>query len=254
MKKTMCVFGNDSRVLYISDFFNKNGYSVYKSADDYGKCDYAILLPNCDKSCYDELINGRENATVFVPKTDENLVGKLSRKQIKCINYMKFADFVSYNSYLTANAIIEISKNKGAVLQESSCLVTGYGYMAKALAKMLLENKANVDICARKKELKRQIEDRGYSYVDIGLLHSKEMSKYSYIYNTVPAVIIDGKAIDNVSGNCMIFDLASKPGGVDFNYCRQKNITADIYPGLPGIFYPNEAGNAISRAIIKRIE
>ena len=37
MKKTMCVFGNDSRVLYISDFFNKNGYAVYKSADDYGK-------------------------------------------------------------------------------------------------------------------------------------------------------------------------------------------------------------------------
>jgi len=48
----------------------------------------------------------------------------------------------------------------------------------------------------------------------------------------------------------MIFDIASAPGGCDFEYCRENNIFAILSLGIPGKEYPMEAGRIIADVIL----
>jgi dipicolinate synthase subunit A len=82
-------------------------------------------------------------------------------------------------------------------------------------------------------------------------LSEVSMEKYSYIFNTVPALILTENLLDGFSDNVMIFDIASAPGGTDFAYCRQRGIYAVNSLGIPGKEYPREAGEIIARAILQ---
>ena len=53
--------------------------------------------------------------------------------------------------------------------------------------------------------------------------------------------------------NVMIFDIASSPGGVDFEYCKNNNIFTRHSLGIPGKLYPKEAGTIIAKAIVNKI-
>ncbi len=50
-----------------------------------------------------------------------------------------------------------------------------------------------------------------------------------------------------------IVDIASAPGGVDFDFCRQQNIRAKLCPGLPGIYAPQSSAEILFEAIVKSL-
>ena len=59
------------------------------------------------------------------------------------------------------------------------------------------------------------------------------MEKFDFIFNTIPAVILDGAKLNRIKKECLIIDLASKPGGVDFITARSMGVSVEWALGLP---------------------
>ena len=73
---------------------------------------------------------------------------------------------------------------------------------------------------------------------------------YDFIFNTVPAMILNRRMIENMNSAVCIFDIASAPGGVEFEAAEELGISAWLLPGLPGKYAPASSAEAIVRYLI----
>ena len=78
---------------------------------------------------------------------------------------------------------------------------------------------------ARKESDLAMIESFGYNKINMAELDIG-LEKYDFIFNTAPAMVLDKKRLDKIRKECVIIDLASKPGGVDFDVAKEKGIKA----------------------------
>jgi len=53
--------------------------------------------------------------------------------------------------------------------------------------------------------------------------------------------------LEKVARDAVIVDLASIPGGTDFEYAQMLGIKALLAPGLPGIVAPKTAGRILAQ-------
>ena len=72
---------------------------------------------------------------------------------------------------------------------------------------------------------------------------------YDLIVNTVPARVLDRTAREVLRPDCLIVDLASKPGGVDRGAAGELGLTVIWALSLPGKVAPVTAGGAIRDTI-----
>lgn len=249
---SICIVGQDKRLDAIEHFFYDLGYDIYRDMEDSDKHSLIIMPPPVNVDTVKNLKkNIKKGQILYGGAVNEAVFDYLTDCTI--YDYLKWADVVSANAYLTAKGIIKEAVEANAVFQEANCLVTGYGYCGKEIASELKKIFSNVDIAVRRKELKKEIEENYGQYIDINCLNKHNMKKYSYIFNTVPAMIFDKNVINSLATDAMIFDIASKPGGTDFLYCKEKNIYAINSLGIPGKEYPVEAGKIIANAIYEHI-
>jgi len=250
----VCIIGTDKRMDYVEKSFYDKGYDVYRTLDESDENSIIIFPPPVTEALYEKYEKFFKKGQLFfgggISKgADEKI------KQLTGIvyDYLKWEEVVAANAVLTAKGIIKEAIMEKAVFQEANCLVTGYGYCGKEIAKELKKHGSNVDIAVRRKELKKEIELYYDRCIDITSLNTYNLEKYSYIFNTVPAMILDKKILLLVSQNSMIFDIASKPGGTDFEYCKEKGIFAVNSLSIPGREFPEEAGNIIANGINEHI-
>ena len=59
-----------------------------------------------------------------------------------------------------------------------------------------------------------------------------------FLINTVPDRVIDESLIMILQKDAIIIDIASKPGGCDFEACKRYQINCTHALGLPGIYCP----------------
>lgn len=130
----------------------------------------------------------------------------------------------------------------------STVLVIGYGRVAKACAKLFRAVGADVTISARKLSALAEAEGAGYKAELITAL-AENISGYTIIINTVPAMILDEKLLGVMDKNSLIIDLASRPGGVDFETAAKLNRRVVWALGLPAKAAPMTAGEIIARTV-----
>lgn len=53
--------------------------------------------------------------------------------------------------------------------------------------------------------------------------------------------------LERVSKDAVIIDIASIPGGTDFEYAELLGIKAQLAPGLPGMVAPKSAGKILAQ-------
>ena len=73
---------------------------------------------------------------------------------------------------------------------------------------------------------------------------------FSLIINTVPAVILNEDILKEASAESLIIDLASKPGGVDFDTARRLGLKVVWALSLPGKVAPVSSGEIIASTIL----
>ncbi|MEG0570666.1 MAG: dipicolinate synthase subunit DpsA, partial [Oscillospiraceae bacterium] len=71
------------------------------------------------------------------------------------------------------------------------------------------------------------------------------IASQALVFNTVPAQILGEDVLRRVEKDCVLIDLASKPGGIDFEIAKKLNIKAIWALSLPGIVAPITAAQII---------
>ena len=192
--------------------------------------------------------------TVLIGKTDEKIERKLKDKNITYYDYFKCEEFSVKNAVPTAEGAVEIALREMPItLSCSNCLVTGYGRISKLLSSLLKSFGAHVTVSARKHSDIAWITAKGYDAHYISEL-SEHIHKYNVIFNTVPHKIFDKNLLCKISKDCLIIDLASKPGGVDFDEAQCLGLNVIWALSLPGKVAPVSAGEIITETILNIIK
>lgn len=247
--RNIIVFGHDPRMESVAGYFYHLGYDVYENPEEPVADACVITAPKLSEAEEDALCAYvTDDQILYHGLLSTASQQKLQEKGVTCHPYLQLETLVTENAQLTAQGILSIA-GRDAVLLESHCLVLGYGHCGKAIADALAKAGAHVDVAVRRKELKAEIEQQAYGYRNLAQWDHYTYDKYSYVFNTIPAMVLDAGHLQWFSPSILIYDIASSPGGTDFAYCKAHGIRADIYLGIPGKLYPKEAGTVIASGI-----
>ena len=158
------------------------------------------------------------------------------------------------NAVPTAEGALQLAmESTDRTLHGSRCLIIGYGRIGRLLADRLLSLGAEVTVSARKYGDLAWIEAWGCRGVQTGAL-TGQLERFDLIFNTAPALILDGTRLRETRKNCVIIDLASAPGGVDLEAAKPLGRRAIRAPGLPGKVAPRSAAAAIRDSVYHILE
>lgn len=173
----------------------------------------------------------------------------LSAKGVRVFDLMNDEELTLYNSIATAEgaiceAIAESSKN----LSHSPCLVLGYGKCGKSLATYLKGLFCEVTVCARNPRARAEAEIVTDGTIDMKKLKDS-IGHFSFIFNTIPSVLLTHELLEKIQPDALIIDIASAPGGVDYDAAEKLHLAAHLVPQLPGRYSPVSSANAILRSV-----
>jgi dipicolinate synthase subunit A len=263
--------GSDNRQHFLYNILKNNGFrALYlsdKELENYNEeCD-VILLPVPSSTIYfdkvKKLFKGNEyifgcNISKFINK---NIADKVyTEKEIdlfKTLNIVEYManEAVAYkNAVATAEgAIAEAIVRSSVNLSLNHSLIVGYGKCGEVLACKLKGLGSYVTFIERKASKRAQAEAYGYKAIDFNSDNYKELIKFKYVFNTVPAMVVDESMLKAFDKNVTIIDIASRPGGVDYDYCKKNGINAVNALGLPGKYSPETSADILYQVICENL-
>lgn len=237
LKKAM----GDSHIILCPVPFTKDGKTIF-SHNQLEGLELETFLRLLDK-----------NHVLFGGNVPAAAVERCGALCVPCFDFMKMEDVACKNSVATAEgAVAEAISLSSMNLHGSRCLVTGWGRCAQALAASLKGMDAHVAIAGR--DMKKT--SRAYCWgLDIVALEHLDgcIGQYDFIFNTIPAMVIGASLVEHMKTDAVVIDIASAPGGVDFEACRRCGIKARLCPGLPGIYSPMASARILSAAVLERL-
>ena len=187
------------------------------------------------------------------------MTGDLSRRLmadygLTLLDYYDREETQVANAVPTAEGALQLAmESTDRTLHDSRCLIIGYGRIGRLLADRLLALGAEVTVSARKYGDLAWIEAWGCRGVQTGAL-TGQLDRFDLIFNTAPALILDGTRLRETREDCVIIDLASAPGGVDLEAAKRLSRRAIPAPGLPGKVAPRTAAAAIRDSVYHILE
>lgn len=255
------ILGNESRQLYLKELLEQEGHIVTLSLE-YIDGDYdAFLLPVPSSAKYFAMIEDKLKSGQYVfgcnlPQYNRDLLRAMqagrAEGEVHIVEYMK-SDSVAYkNAIATAEgAIAQAIKSSDVNLHGSRSLVTGYGRCGEILAEKLKGLNSQVTIMDRKPEKRARAYAHGFQTLDFSLKNRKTIrnTSYDFVFNTVPHMVIGAEMLSCFPKEVVILDIASRPGGVDFDYCSKNGIKAELLPGIPGKYAPKTSAKILLEVI-----
>lgn len=165
--------------------------------------------------------------------------------RIRFINLLSEEHFASENAILTAEGALCLAAGESrTAFRGSRCLVIGYGHIGKVLSGYLQALGAQVTASARREDDLAAIRGRGMIAVHTYALRSV-VGGQDFLFNTVPARVLDADTIRCIGTGALIIDLASAPYCADEQAMEEAGRRYRRYPGIPGKLYPESAGRII---------
>ena len=158
-----------------------------------------------------------EGQTVFGGVFKPDLIRQLHEKEVTVYDFMKIKGLAELNAVATAEgAIAEAIAAMPGNLENSKCLVLGYGICGKVIAEKLKLLSEEVTVMARREEVRREVLQLGMKVLPMFCELNKLPEHYRLVINTIPAKVLDRKALGMLAEDTVIIDIASNPGGTDF--------------------------------------
>lgn len=179
---------------------------------------------------------------------------KLSKEMgISVIQYADDDEIAVLNSIPTAEGALQIAMEELPItIHGSSVIVCGFGRVGITTARVFKSLGARVIVSARRQALLARAFEMGCDTVLHGDL-PEVLESADIIINTIPTMVLGEKELAKVSPEALIIDLASPPGGTDFEAAKSLKLKAILAPGLPGKVAPKTAGKILAMAIPKMI-
>lgn len=208
-----------------------------------------------------------DGKTLYAPfcnkKLDINLLkdkkiiaGKIPEEvaDIKSIDILKNEYFTIRNTVPTAEgAIAKAIELTDINIDKANIMVLGFGRVGKTLCYKLKNLGANVYAEARKERDLAWIDVFGYNAIPLEKIN-ENICKMDIIFNTIPELILDKSKLILMNEKTLIIDLASKPGGTDFESANKMGIKAILYSGIPGKIASEYEAELIKEVIYKEIK
>lgn len=196
----------------------------------------------------------RSDNMVIGGKLDSNITDALDKKNIKYYDVMEYEELAVYNSIPTAEGALQIAMEEtDRTIHNSRCLIIGFGRIGEILAKILMALGAEITVSARKIKDFSWMFVYGYNQIKTSEI-AKNINKFDIIFNTVPAEVINEAVLRKVKKDALIIDLASAPGGVDFDAAKKLPVKMISALSLPGKVAPASAGEYLKKTIYNILE
>ena len=164
-------------------------------------------------------------------------------------DYFAREELAVANAVPTAEGAIQLAMEELPItLHRARVLVRGCGRISRALAPRLVALGARVSVAARKWAHLAWAESWGCTGEHIGQLEGW-LCGYDLVINTVPAPVLGEVQLADLKPGCLVIDLASKPGGVDFQAAARLGVKVIWALSLPGKVAPVTAGQCIQTTI-----
>ena len=164
-------------------------------------------------------------------------------------DYFAREELAVANAVPTAEGAIQIALEELPItLHGARVLVIGFGRVGKALSQRLAGLGARVSVAARKWSDLALAESCGYCGEQTEHL-AGWLCGYDLVVNTVPAPVLGLTELSDLKPGCLVIDLASKPGGVDFEGAARLGVKVIWALSLPGKVAPVTAGQCIQTTI-----
>lgn len=168
-------------------------------------------------------------------------------------DFMGVEEITLFNTIATAEGtIVEAIKNSNINLHGSSCLILGYGRCAKTLAEKLKPLCGSITIAARSNLALASASTSSFNVLSLTELED-HISEYQFIFNTIPAMILNKNLLEACQSDVVIIDIASNPGGVDFQAADTLGLNAQLCLGIPGKYAPKASADFLIEYLLKSL-
>lgn len=242
MKETMdfLVMRGDRRQNILCDLLIADGHN-------------AQLLPGPEKW-------GRQNlpapgALLVTAKADTALREAALAHGFRLLEYGKLPSFQRENGEVTAEGAVQVAmKHRLRTIRCSEALVIGYGSIGRPLAALLKGlGCSRVDVAVRREEQLWVLKGEGY-HPFLSRDIEDRVENYDLIFNTAPELLLTRPVLEQLRPGALVVDLASKPGGVDWQAAKDLELKAVHALALPGQLTPVSGAIAIRNAVYKLCE
>lgn len=249
------VLGEDNRSNYLRELYK--GEIV-----DFDSCNIVFCpIPFTRDNVYvnetnvriDDLINKIKEKVLISGSINSNVIEKFNKNEIKYIDILDYEEFSVLNAEATSEgALKKVMEMSNKTLNDSNILVLGFGRIGKSLAHNLTGFTSKIFVEARKQKDIALIKTMGYNEVDLKDIDTV-LDKMDVIINTIPSIILNEERLKRLKKDVCIIDLASAPGGVDFEFAKELNLNVCWYLSVPSKVFPLSAAIYIKSTINKII-
>ncbi len=271
MSINFAIIGGDLRIINLAKILAEEGHKIYtyglEKAEELKKMQNIIFCKKISQAAQKADIvigpipfssNGKAINSPFSERTIEvqelihNINAKIliagsvtqevyevaNNEHVVIMDIMKREELAILNAISTAEGTIEIAiSNTNRIIHGSHVLILGFGRIGKVLARKMEGLSAQITCAARKDEDLAWIKACGYKDTNINNL-GENLSQYDIIINTVPHLILTSERLQHVKQECLLIDLASKPGGIDKKTVEDRNLRFIWALALPGKVAP----------------
>ena len=171
-------------------------------------------------------------------------------------DYSESEEFQEKNAVPTAEGAVEILMQRlTRTVSGLPVAITGYGRVAKALARLLHAMGARVTIGARKPIVLAQAACEGYGVLRLNGDRSVMAlaQGQAAVFNTVPHWLFNKEVLRAIPKDVLLIDLASAPGGVDVDAASGLGLSVIWALSLPGKYAPLTAGEIIADTVLSQM-
>ena len=180
---------------------------------------------------------------------DRALEDMARRRGLTVHDYFAREELAVANAVPTAEGALQLAmEHLPITIHGARVLVIGFGRVGRLTAQRFAALGARVSVAARRYEQLAWAQAMG-----LGTEHLEQLAGwlcgYDLIVNTVPARVLGRAELEDLRRDCLVLDLASKPGGVDLQAAGELGVTVIWALSLPGKVAPVTAGTAIRHTI-----
>ncbi|WP_026701108.1 dipicolinate synthase subunit DpsA [Salibacterium aidingense] len=167
---------------------------------------------------------------------------------------MERNDTAIYNSVPTAEGVLLMAiQETEHTIHQSRTLVLGFGRTGQTIAGTFSAVGAYAKVGTSDPAETARAEAMGHDVFDLSRLN-QAVSLADICINTIPSLILSENILIQVPAHTLIIDIASSPGGTDFEYAEKRGIRALQAPGLPGVTAPKTAGHILGKVILQLLK
>lgn len=190
---------------------------------------------------------------VLIGMTNSHVVALAKKANVLLELIALREDVAILNAIPTAEGAIQIAMEELPItIHGSKSLVMGLGKCGIPLAWRLRALGSDVYGVTRSSEAVAKAQDLGIHAISYDEL-DQYLSEFDIVFNLVPAMVLPEERIRLIRQDALIVDLASAPGGTDFEVAEKYGVKALLALGLPGKVAYKTSGQILGRILPEMI-